>query len=791
MNIHNAGRLLFFSFLYCFLGIAQPAHAQNKPRKLHKLSDSVLIKANTDTAVSELINKIESYTYTIDHTNFLIKNQIDVTPIATELIAIDKRLEGFKSRFEKKGAQMNLRSINSSTILLKEIAGKLTGYQANLGNYSKELSQSNKEVKKIINDPILRQEVGDSVLKDQIEDILDEGKSLDSAQLQTLSRVNLILNHVSISLLQADDIVSDMGYLSIAKKSSMWGVEEKPLFQATPSDYHQSLLDSCWQTLQRSAKIISIYLTGKWNILVISLLLFIFITTWSLSNIYRIKKSATAEETLEPVHLLRRSVLLGCLMGFFTYTPFLFANPPMSFLHCIELLRLICLSFLLFPFLTGSAKKTWIFLSILWIYYAQDDLLLESAFAERWALLLAGVALIIICLRLIISSKELFVKITQSSATKGLVIFSLAQVILSVVLNITGRLTLAKILGVSAIQCLMLGVSLQIFCIMILEAIYMQTEAFSKTRFSDLIDFKALQVKLKTVLWIIASVVWIISLLRNYTMYDGLIKEANLFFNQQRSIGNMAFTFKSVAVFVCIIWISSVISTVINFFFGNLSQNEPGYRKRIGSMMLLIRLVIWTLGFLVAVAAAGIPLDRLSFMLGALGIGIGFGLQNIVNNLVSGIIIAFERPIQVGDIIEVGNKKGTVKEIGVRSSKMKNSDGADIIIPNGDLLSQHLINWTMQDNMRRVEFLISLPYLTDLNAVQSIIRTRLLLLEGILQTPAPAVIIQSFTEKAIEIKVMCWVPDLTKAGSVRSNVMLDIYNSLLAGGIGLQPSNIS
>jgi potassium efflux system protein len=791
MDFYNKRIFILFSFLTCFLGLLQPVHSQQKRHKLHKLPDSVLIKTNTDTAVSELINKIESYTYTIDHTNFIIKNQIDVTPIAAELIAIDKRLEGFKSRFDIKGDQMNLRSINSSTILLKEIVNKLAGYQANLSNYSKELSQSNKEVKKIINDPILREDVADSVLKDQIDDILGEGTSLDSVQLQTLSRVNLILNHVSISLLQADDIVSDMGYLSIEKKSSMWGVEEKPLFQANLSDYHQSLMDICWQTLQRSAKIISIYITGKWNILVTGLLIFIFITTWCLSNIYRIKKSETATDILAPVHLLKRSVLLGCLMGFFTYTPFFFANPPMSFLHFIELFRLGCLSFLIFPFLTRSSKKVWGLLLVIWIYYAEDDLLLDSAFAERWTLLIAGIALLIICLKLIISSKENFVEITESSATKGLVIFSLAQVVLSIVLNITGRLTLAKILGVSAIQCLMLGISLQMFCTMILEAIYMQSEAFSKTRFSELIDFKELQIKLKTVLWISASVVWLISLLRNYTMYDGLIKEAALFFNQQRSIGNMAFTFKSVAVFVCIIWVSSVISTVINFLFGNVNQEESGYRKRIGSMMLLIRLIIWTLGFLVAVAAAGIPLDRLSFMLGALGIGIGFGLQNIVNNLVSGIIIAFERPIQVGDIIEVGNKKGTVKEIGVRSSKMRSSEGADIIVPNGDLLSQHLINWTMQDNMRRIEFLISLPYLTDLNSVKSIIQSRLLANASILQLPAPSVIIQSFTDKAIEIKVMCWVPDLTKAGSVRSNVMLDIYDSLMAGGIDLKPSNIS
>lgn len=782
MNLYTKRVFIPFSFLVFFLGFLQPAYSQ---KKRHKLSDSLLIKTNTDTAVSGLINKIESYTYTIDHTNFLIKNQIDLTPIAVDLLSIDKRLELIKTRLEKKGNQMNLRSLNSATILVKEIANKLSEYQLNLANYSKELLQSNREVKKIIHDPILTEEISDSVLKEQMDDILTEGRNLDSVQVHTLSRVNLILNHVSISLLQADDIVSDMGYLSISKKSAIWGLEEKPLLTASPSDYHQTLLDIGWQTLQRSEKIISIYISGKWSVFAISLLVFIFITTWCLSNFYRIKNNDSAVDVLAPVHLLKRSVLVGCLMAYFTYTPFFFANPPMSFLHFAEMFRLIFLSILIFPFLTRSAKKVWSLLLIIWLYYALDDLLLESAFAERWTLLIAGIGLLLLCLKLITNSKAYFKELSASSAAKAVLIFSLAQVILSIGLNLTGRLTLAKILGVSAIQCLMLSIALQIFCTMVLEAIYLQSEAVSKSRFSDFINFKELQIKLKTVLWIIASVVWLISLLRNYTMYDALLKEAALFFNEQRSIGNMIFTFKSVAVFICIIWLSSVISTVINFFFGNITQ-QVGHRKRIGSMMLLIRLTIWTMGFLIAVAAAGIPLDRLSFMLGALGIGIGFGLQNIVNNLVSGIIIAFERPIQVGDIIEVGNKKGTVKEIGVRSSKMKNADGADIIIPNGDLLSQHLINWTMQDNLRRIEFSIAMPYTSDLNKAKAIIQTQLSESKLILQSPDPAVIIQSFAEKGIEVKVMCWVPDLTKAGSVRSAVMLDIYNSLLADGIEIK-----
>jgi potassium efflux system protein len=200
---------------------------------------------------------------------------------------------------------------------------------------------------------------------------------------------------------------------------------------------------------------------------------------------------------------------------------------------------------------------------------------------------------------------------------------------------------------------------------------------------------------------------------------------------------------------------------------------------------LLIRLTIWTLGFFIAVAAAGIPLDKLSLMLGALGVGIGFGLQNIVNNLVSGVIIAFERPIQVGDLIEVGGKTGIVKEIGVRSSKINNNSGADIIVPNGDLLSQHLINWTMQDRSKQVEFTMGISYDADIKKVTELMQATLLKNPKIMKIPAPSILLQQFGDRAIDVKISFWVNDLNEAGGVRSNAMVEIYQVLANEGIQL------
>lgn len=200
-------------------------------------------------------------------------------------------------------------------------------------------------------------------------------------------------------------------------------------------------------------------------------------------------------------------------------------------------------------------------------------------------------------------------------------------------------------------------------------------------------------------------------------------------------------------------------------------------KTRLGSIALLVRIGIWTVGFLIAVAAAGIPINKISILIGALGVGIGFGLQNLVNNLVSGIIIAFERPIQIGDTIEVAGKTGTVQEIGVRSSQINNGEGANIIIPNGDLLSQQLINWTMHNRNRRLKVAISVPYTSDFRKARDLILAELDKNVKIMRDPKPAVTVDTFTNNTVNYEVKFWVPDMSETGSIRNELMLNIIES--------------
>ena len=761
------------------------AYQQVLSQRVAKNLKDTVKQAASDTMLPTLVLKVASYSSTIDHTDFLIKRKFNITPISLDLPEIERKVKGFKKRLETRGGQMNLRSLNSGVIMLNEISGKLRSYQDVLSRYSNELTQSNGEIKKILADPALNSQVSDTVLVEQLDDIRREGMKLDSLQRKTLHNVNLLRNKVSINLLQASDIISDMRYLSLTRKMGMWDQEEPALFKAGAADYHVGFGEAITSALQRSSLIISIYLKGKWNVLTVGLLLFVFIFSWTLLNIRRIKRQANSTAVLENAHFLRRSVLVASILAFLTYLPFLFGNPPMSLMHTMEMLRLLALSYLIYPFLTRHSKIVWSLLSVLWTYYAADDLLLESALGERWALFLAGILLAGLCFKLILTGKNHFKYLPESPATKALLIFTVTQAGLSILFNLAGRASLAKIFGVSAIQCLVLGMSLKVFGSILLEAMYVQSEAYLESRFSEFINFKNLQYRFLKILWVIAAAIFALSLFRNLTLYDFALDTLSGFFNETRTIGSMVFSFKSVAVFICILWLSSVLSAFINFFFGNGKIHDPNNRSRIGSMMLLIRLTIWTLGFFIAVAAAGIPLDKLSLMLGALGVGIGFGLQNIVNNLVSGVIIAFERPIQVGDLIEVGGKTGVVKEIGVRSSKINNNSGADIIVPNGDLLSQHLINWTMQDRSRQVDFVMGISYESDIKKVTALMQATLLVNPKIMKTPAPSILVQQFGDRAIDVKISFWVSDLNEAGGIRSNAMVEIYQVLASQGIQL------
>jgi small-conductance mechanosensitive channel len=183
------------------------------------------------------------------------------------------------------------------------------------------------------------------------------------------------------------------------------------------------------------------------------------------------------------------------------------------------------------------------------------------------------------------------------------------------------------------------------------------------------------------------------------------------------------------------------------------------------------------LGFLLAISAAGVDLNRVSLVAGAFGVGIGFGLQNVVNNFVSGLILLYERPVQIGDTVEVGGTTGEVRRIGIRSSTLRTGQGAELIVPNSSLISDRVVNWTFSDRVR-----VRVAYGTDPERVLGLLREAALGNPDVLEAPAPQAFFLGFGESALDFELQAW-SYLDNAGATQSSLAIGVGRSLAEAGI--------
>jgi len=328
------------------------------------------------------------------------------------------------------------------------------------------------------------------------------------------------------------------------------------------------------------------------------------------------------------------------------------------------------------------------------------------------------------------------------------------------------------------------AIILLVFVEIVIDAVYLIMESSRKSsRLTAYFEFKGLENRLRNILGILAGIVWLVLFTKNLHIYDFIFGGISEFLSAVHQIGDIKFSFGSIVIFGIVIWVSTLISQMVAFVFGGPeTDSSTNDTHKLGSTVLLIRLAILALGVLLAFGASGIPLDKLAIIIGALGVGIGFGLQNIVNNLVSGIVIAFEKPVQIGDVIEVGTRIGTVKEVGIRSSTILAFDGSEVIIPNGDIISQHLVNWTKDSKFRRIEIPVGIAYGSDINKVKETVLDVFTNKDQIIKFPVPFVRVLNFGDSSIDLKIYFWA-EVHNWIDIKSDIMAEVYDRLNEAGI--------
>jgi len=242
-------------------------------------------------------------------------------------------------------------------------------------------------------------------------------------------------------------------------------------------------------------------------------------------------------------------------------------------------------------------------------------------------------------------------------------------------------------------------------------------------------------------------------------------------------LGGLQVTLWSVLYFLILLFLLFYVTAKIRkwIVYDLLSQSkiDIGIRIAVGT---IIRYIVLVIGIIVFLQSAGINLSAITVLAGALGVGIGFGLQNITNNFVSGIIILFERPIKVGDRIQLGDVSGDVVNISMRSTTIVTNDNISIIVPNSDFISSKVINWSHTDRNIRFNFPIGVSYNEDPQEVKKLLLEVVAENKGVLIKPEPDVLFKGFGDSSLDFNLRVWTREyINRPNVLKSQIYYAVF----------------
>ncbi|MES2274683.1 MAG: mechanosensitive ion channel domain-containing protein [Bacteroidota bacterium] len=769
--------------------VKPPASKRETQRQAMHSRYSLLRTLNiSDTSINSLLQRIAQYTTTFNQINNNLSEGLDTAEVSQQLPAVLRRLNRMDS-LAKTHKSSTLRYLFVLRDNLDRIQNQLEGWQADLGDFSTTLVQNQKDLLKFYKDDTFKAAPADSQLRKnyfrQLRDVTLLWHKTDSINHCNLLKVNILQDKIAVAynkiLDQTDQIDAKI------KRFTMKAISgESDYIWNTGLEYND--FKAALKSTIKLNTILFNYFNKNERLTNFTAVVFIvLVLIWIIYNrIKTFRNNEDPEAVFERAVYIHKDPIISSLLIGMAIVPYFYSHPPVV---CLEWMFLIAI--ILSLVLTRKEHpKTYQFLfPLFWItlVYGISNLFIQISNIDRYVLLVLSITSVVVAW---LSLKKAKNQPDGHLPNTQLVLkIFIGLQILSLLLNITGRFSLAKIIGVTAIFNLWLVIILYLVIQIVLQCLYLQFQTKKDAdSIINWIDYNLIQKKFKSILITIAALLWTFTLLQNLNIDDFASDYLGDLLSESRTVGSASFTFGGFVIFIAVIWLSSVISRIISYFYDVSAQRVTDLsvlKKKNRTSALLIRLGVFSVGFLLAVAASGFPLEKLTIVISAFGIGIGFGLQNIVNNLVSGLILAFEKPIQIGDIIEVGNRSGTMKEIGIRSSKILTSEGSEVIIPNGDLISQHVVNWTLSNNNRRIELLIATAYGVEINKVRELLKNLLTSRDDIMTAPGPSVYLNNVTEASVDFKVFFWAADISITNELKSRVLADIYQALKQADIAI------
>jgi small-conductance mechanosensitive channel len=285
----------------------------------------------------------------------------------------------------------------------------------------------------------------------------------------------------------------------------------------------------------------------------------------------------------------------------------------------------------------------------------------------------------------------------------------------------------------------------------------------------------------------LAIVLWVLFALDRLLLRDPLLEAFRTAMGSELAFGSLRLSLQDVVAFGLTVWAAFLISRFARF----LLEEEvyPRARLRQGlpyAISTLLNYVILLVGFFVAMAVLGVDMTKVTILVGAFSVGVGLGLQNIINNFFAGLILLFERPVKVGDIIQIEDATGYVERIGIRASVIRTRSGADVIVPNGKLIADRVINWTLSSRQHGIELPISVAQDTDPTRVVALLERTAAAHPLVTGDPPPQALVVKLGPDTLGLELRAWTERVDHWMQIRSELAISIRAALAAENIVLR-----
>ncbi len=751
--------------------------------------DSALFSDASILTASDYLTAIEKMQETLNQVPLVTASFDRASAIQNNISQTDSAIHVIQQGLSFDIRVLSLRNIQMFQTLIDNLNKNNNKYEQTLTTYIQQLDTLKKSILAIRKDTVLRRLFRDSALRknfaQQLQPTREKWKITDTL----VRKATLFLNNLHAQTSQNEITLKELEYetdMRLQKLGPRAFSKEIPFLWQSTLERKGAVLIADYKkaadNLNAAGHYYFINTRNQRLWLFAGGLVFFF---WVLYNFRSIKrKNKLDDATVFRFIFVNPLPFATSLIVMLTLAPLLDLNAPAIYLELVQIVLMIILTGVFYKRWPKDLFYPWCIIIALFVLVSLGSLFNIPFVVQRWLMLLDDGAACLFGIYFFrhIYKVNLRIRPNLLAASGFYALFNFAAVLA----NVFGRLTLTKMLGTTAVYGFAQMITLTVFVRVITEAFVLQIFA-SRVRknYPGAFDFAKIQKKLNAAATALSVFLWLIVFTTDLNLYDTITDTLQNFFTQPRQIGSFYFTLWGIVLFAGIIWLANFLQKYIAYFFGDTGDDTSIDKHGASSRLLITRLILLTGGFFLAVAASGLAVEKITVILGALSVGIGLGLQNIVNNFVSGVILIFDRPLRIGDVVELGDKKGRVKEIGIRASTLLTPDGAEVIIPNGDILSRNIVNWTLTNNQIRAVITVSVEDLPNeeevKNDVASLIKTN----ENVVKTKEPEMLVNNIASKSIQLSFMFWCIDVAKVDAAKSDVSKVIFDYLRKKNINI------